>query len=89
MKDEVLYKNRRWLNTEKDMTAFIMCRVERLNFRGGEEVVGDIKIADCSKIVNLDIEGQNKKRRNQTIKKIDTLIEELTKVRNIIEEEDS
>lgn len=75
-----IYSNRRWLNSDKTQTAFIAADISA----GGFGVSGDIKIADCSKIINLDLWCENKKEARSRLRKLDILIGELFNVREVI-----
>lgn len=91
MTSKTLYQSRKWLNRKKDRTAFIMCVVDKdqwIRADGKEEapfISGEIKIADCGKIINLDLFCGNKRDRNNSLAKLDTLINELENVRETIE----
>lgn len=92
MRTKNLYKSRKWLNKDRDRTAFIACYVDRDRWENdsGEEwtnTTGEIKIADCGKIIHLDLFCSNKKEHRNALHKLDTLITELENVRAVIEGE--
>lgn len=73
------YVSRKWLNTDKTQSAYIICDIE-----GGHYPHGNVKIADCGRIVNLDFPCEGKKNKNHSIKKIDILLAELEAFREAV-----
>lgn len=87
------YASRKWLNTDKKMTAFISVEFDvDEGFIVGETNPYDfssasVSIADCSRIVTLDLPTNRKKHRKASLKKLEILITELMKLQDAIYEE--
>lgn len=91
MKDKILYRKRKWINPDKTSNAFVNAVVERyssLRYEGTPHIGGDVCIADCNRVISLDLWASNKRTKNNTIKKLDNLIEVLQEVRDVIESEE-
>lgn len=90
MKDKILYRKRKWINPDKSSNAFVNARVER--FQGirdqDHHISGEIAIADCGRVIHLDIDGWNKRAKKNTLKKLDNLINVLSEVRDIVDAEE-
>ena len=76
-----------WLNTaNSDSTGYIISGLSK----EGSYTYARLKIADCSKIISLDIDVDDSKQRKQAIKKIGIIQNALTnlvKQINLLEKE--
>lgn len=91
MKDKILYRKRMFLNPDKHSNAFVNASVER--FQGITEpqrdrIGGEVSIADCGRVIHLDIDGWNAKAKKNTLKKLDNLINVLSEVRDVVDAEE-
>ena len=78
---------RSWLNpASSDSTGYVISGISKEN----NYSYGRLKIADCSRIVSLDIDVDDSKQRKQTIKKISIIqnaLIDLVKQINLLEKE--
>ena len=85
-KDKRFNVKRHWLNPPSSSnTGYIISGIEK----DGNYVYGKLKIADCSKIIELDIYVDDSKQRKEALKKISTIqnaLDELVTQINLIEE---
>lgn len=70
---------RRWLNKDTSLGfgGHMLWSVETEGKGENHFINTSLSIADCNKVINLDVEMYNEKRFNNTINKINTIIEEL------------
>ncbi len=73
------YNSKKWLNP--DTTAFIHTEV-CFDYSWG----GTLKIADCSRIVNMDVYIDDEKGRKKTLKKLNIMRDEITNLISAIED---
>lgn len=76
-----MYASRKWLNSDKDKTAFIACNIE-----DGPYAWGEVKIADCGKLISLEFPTEDSSDKRKSLKKLDLMISELEKFREVLEE---
>ena len=72
------YKSRKWLNP--DTTAFIHTEVE-FDYSWG----ATLKIGDCNRIINLDVYVDDEKAKKRSLKKLNLLRDELSKLITAVE----
>lgn len=82
MSERMLYRRRFFLSPDPESDAFVSARVHSL----GDEINGSIKIADCGRNICLEVNGFSRKKRRQTIKKLENLIGVLEAVKGILED---
>lgn len=85
---------RKFINREKfESGAYIIASIERETTRwknsAGEDKVNNylyptLHIADCSRVVSLDVHADNAKTRANVLFKLNTLIDTLTKFRDAL-----
>jgi hypothetical protein len=80
MRKKTYLKSKKWLNP--DTSAFIFVELSRED--GWYN--GTLKLADCARICNFDVDLNSKKDRTKTMKKIDLMVAELIKLRLAIKE---
>lgn len=76
-KKEVSYHARKFLNKSQGLAA-----IEIFGNANGYGLDGTVSIRDCSRQITLDFNCWDKRRMNNSIAKMDELINELTKFRN-------
>ena len=76
--------NRRWLNTNKDATAFISWYIEKEFIKSRKNnkypsIIGELSIADCNRKATLDFNnyGGSEKTKKRLLKKLSILEEEI------------
>lgn len=82
MSQKFLLNIRKWLNPAgSSHSGYIVARVS--NDDGYR--YASLKIADCSRIINLSIDTDGKKERRASVRKLNILIDTLVKLRNAVE----
>lgn len=79
-------RNKTFLNDSHEDSGSI-CWYVRTDHKDylDREVTAEVKITDCSKVICLDFDCQEKRHIDKRIAKVDTLINELTKFRDALE----
>lgn len=78
---KIKYYSRKFLNKAEGLAA-IECSVSGLSFSAG--IDASINITDCNRPVYLDFSAYNVKDVDNRLAKLDLLISEISKVRDII-----
>lgn len=65
--------DRRWLNEDKDASAFVLWWVEPKGERG-EYVDATLKIADCDRVATLDFDGYSEDSKEASVRKAKRLL---------------
>lgn len=81
MSEETMYRRRFFLSTDPNSDAYVSARVHRF----GEEINGSIKIADCDRVIRLEVNGFSRQARRRTIRKLERLIGVLEDVKAVLE----
>ena len=79
MSIKTLLKSKKWI--DPNTTGFIYTKVESDD--GYKQA--ELKIADCSRIVSLDVYIDSAKARDKTLRKVRLIVEELTKFKDTLE----
>lgn len=81
--NKYLINTKKWLNPTT--TSFVYASIEE----GFGYPYGELKIADCNRIVTLDLAMSTGKERKATLKKLDLLLGTIQQLRDKIEEVNS
>ena len=93
-KTKILGRGKRWLSNRFNEGGAIRWEIEQYNFtndKGVEEGKGNwgfLEFRDCSRLVSLDFHCDTKRDKVSRLKKLDTVITELTKMRDALEKVD-
>lgn len=92
MKEKLLYRKRVWLNPDPASGAYVKTYVDRTEWDERDPsprvtLGGEFCIADCSRIIRLDIDGWSKAGRKRTVKKFRKLANVINEVADVIEGE--
>jgi hypothetical protein len=87
------FRVRKFLNTDPEMSAFIIANVEGFSHntdKKGKKYLNcgpTLNIADCYRKISLDLYFSDEIEYKQSINKLNTLIDTITGMRNFLEEE--
>jgi hypothetical protein len=79
--DKIKHYSRKFLNKAEGLAA-IECSVSGLSYMSGVDAT--ISITDCSRQVNMDFSVYNVKDLDSRLAKLDLLITEISKLRDVI-----
>ncbi len=76
--NKINYKSKKWI--DPNTTGFIYTLIEHDDgYRSAQ-----LKLADCARIVNFDVFIDSVKARDKTIKKVQLMIDELSKFNEVL-----
>ncbi len=76
--NKINYKSKKWIDPHT--TGFIYTLIEHDDgYRSAQ-----LKLADCARIVNFDVFIDSVKARDKTIKKVQLMIDELSKFNEVL-----
>lgn len=93
-KTKILGRGKRWLSNRFNEGGAIRWEIEQYvftNAKGKPEGKGNwgyLEFRDCSRLVSLDFHCNSKRDKKARLKKIDTIITELNKMREALEKVD-
>lgn len=93
-KVKTLGRDKRWLSSRFDEGGAIRWEIEQYTFTNDKGVKKDkgnwgfLEFRDCSRLVSLDFHCNTKRDKVSRLKKLDTIITSLTKMRDALEKVD-
>lgn len=78
MANKIQHKSKKWI--DPNTSGFIYTQVEH----DDGYLCATLKLADCARIVSFDVYIDSKKARDKTVKKVQLMVDEMTKFNEIL-----
>lgn len=85
MDTKVIGRGRKFLSSRFDEGGSICWEVTQDTWKKSKDISGFLTLRDCSRSITLEFSVMTEKQRKQRLKKLDTLIVELEKMRDCLE----
>lgn len=84
-----LHRKRMFVNPDKESSAFVNSYVDVETYESAQGpkrtiICGYFKLADCDRVITLDIYAANRKELRQTVRKFENVRDELNETLNVL-----